>query len=230
MKRMSVLLALGLLSGCAAAEMQMPAALAAGGERIVFENMSGWNKGRFDAGSYSGEYKRTLDRASFGHFTETDGRASFAIAGPGIAGTIDGFCRVRESALTFDNLEIKPGKMAYRCEFEADGDPIPARFEVQESRATLAENLNRNARVGEIGLAGEVIRFRSVHHIVGGKLPTADPMGYVFEQDGEAIGALELNGKPVLTLSPGTDLDRRRAMMVAAVALATFWDPGVVES
>ena len=168
MKRMSVLLALGLLSGCAAAEMQMPAALAAGGERIVFENMSGWNKGRFDAGSYSGEYTRTLDRASFGHLTETDGRASFAIAGPGISSTI--------------------------------------------------------------GLAGEVVRFRSVHHIVGGKLPTADPMGYVFEQDGEAIGALELNGKPVLTLSPDTDLDRRRAVMVAAVALATFWDPAVVES
>lgn len=230
MIRLAVLPALGLLTACAAAEMQLPASLAANdSERIVFENMSGWETGRFHAGDYSGSYRRTLDRASLGIFQATEGRASFSVAGPGISSSIDGHCLVRENALALDNLEIKPGKMAYRCDFEVEGNAIPARFEVQESRATLAENLNRNARVGEIGLAGQVVRFRSVHRIVGGKLPTADPMGYVFEQDGEPIGALQLNGKPVLTLPAGTDIDRRRAMMVASVALATFWDPATID-
>ena len=229
MIRFAMLVPLGFLAACAAAEMQMPASLAAGSERIVFENMSGWETGRFDASDYSGRYRRTLDRASLGIFQATEGRASFSVAGPGISGPIDGECRVRESALAFDNLEIKPGKMSYRCDFEAQGNAIPARFELQESRATLADNLNRNARTGEIGLAGQVIRFQSVHKIVGSSLPTADPMGYVFEQDGKPIGALQLNGKPVLTLPAGTDIDRRRAMMVASVALATFWDPSTID-
>ncbi|MGX7894113.1 VV20781 family protein [Tsuneonella sp. HG222] len=224
------LLAAGLLSGCATPAMEVPAALAMGTERITFEHMSGWNRGRFVAGEYAGDYFRTLDRASLGLVNVTEGRGRFTVAGPGISDTIEGDCGVSEAALAFDNIEIKPGKMAYRCDLTAAGRAFPARFEVQESRASLAENLNRNARVGEIALAGQVIRFRSVHKFETPTLPTRDPLGYVFEQDGQPIGALELNGKPYLLLPAGTDLDRRRAMMVASVALATFWDPGVIDS
>ncbi len=219
-----------LLSACATPDMALPPSLSsAAGERVTFEQMSGWNEGHFIAGEYSGEYRRTLDRAQLGIVKLTEGRGDFFVAGPGISSTIEGSCGVREGALSFDDLEIKPGKMAYRCDFSADGQPIPARFEVRESRKGLAENLNRYARVGEIGLAGQVIRFRSVHHFATPTLPTSDPLGYVFEQDGKPVGALQLNGKPVLTLPAGTDIDRRRAIMVASVALATFWDPDVVE-
>jgi len=226
-----VLLAAGFTAACATPAMEVPASLtAAQGERISFEHMSGWNKGRFLAGDYAGDYFRTLDRGSLGIVSLTEGRGRFTIAGPGISDTIEGDCSVREAALAFDNVEFKPDKMAYRCDLTTAGRAIPARFEVQESRATLEDNLNRNARVGEIALAGQIISFRSVHRFEVPTLPTRDPLGYVFEQDGEAIGALELNGKPVLTLPAGTGIDRRRAMMVAAVALATFWDPGVMDS
>ncbi|MXO61204.1 hypothetical protein GRI89_16795 [Altererythrobacter salegens] len=227
MIRIALLAPMGLLAACTTAEMKMPSNLAdAGGERISFENMSVWNKGRFLAGSYSGGYERTLDRLSlFDLFKQDSGRASFTIAGPGISSTIEGHCRVRERALTLDSLEFKPGKMAYRCDLEAEGQPIPARFEVQESRKGLAENLTRNARRGEIALAGDIVSFRSVHDVAGTVLPVENPIGYVFEQDGKAIGALQLNGKPILTMPSGTEIGQRRAMMVASVALATFWDP-----
>ena len=227
MIRFALLAPLGLLAACTAAEMEMPASLAdAGSERIAFEHMFGWNKGRITAGAYSGNYQRTLDRTSlFNLFRQESGSASFTIAGPDISSTIEGHCRVRERALTLDSIEFKPGRMAYRCDFEADGRPIPARFEVQESRKGLAANLTRNARRGEIALAGDVVSFRSVHEMAGAVLPVENPIGYVFEQDGRAIGALQLNGKPIFTLPAGTEIGRRRAMMVASVALATFWDP-----
>lgn len=225
MKPIAPLMSLALLAACAPAQMQLPSSLSAG-HSITFEDMSGWRSGHFVAGEYSGSYKRTLDRLSlFRLFEQTDGRASFTVAGPAISSTIEGYCDVRERALTFDDIEIKPGRMAYRCDFEADGLPIPARFEVQESRRGIAANLSRNARRGEIALAGEIVGFRSVHEVVGGIVPVEDPIGYVFEQDGEAIGALQLNGKPVLTMSGRLDRDQRRAVVVASVALATFWDP-----
>lgn len=232
MRGLSALLPLALLSACAAAQMQLPAHLAdTASERITFENMSGWRHGRFTAGEYSGGYERGLDRLSlFSLVKLTDGHAEFTVAGPGISSTIEGFCHVRERALTFDDLEFKPGRMAFGCDLSADGRPIPARFELQESREGLAAKLTRNARRGEIALAGEIVGFRSVHRIEGGALPVENPIGYVFEQDGREIGALQLNGKPVLILPAGTSLDRRRAMIVASVALATFWDPAAVDS
>jgi hypothetical protein len=227
MKPIATLLPLALLAACAPAQMHLPAHLAAG-EQIAFNDMSNWTHGRFNAGDYAGGYERNLDQLSIFAFRQTDGRASFTIAGPGISSTIEGYCGVRERALVFDDFEFNPGRMAYRCDLEAEGHPIPARFEVQESRKGLAANLTRNARVGENALAGEIVRFRSVHDVAGSRWPVENPLGYVFEQDGREIGALQLNGKPVLTLPAGTDIDRRRAMMVASVALATFWDPAAV--
>lgn len=227
MIRIVSLAPLGLLAACTAAQMQLPVSLTAtDSEKVAFGNMSGWNRGSFTAGGYSGRYERKLDRLKLlDLFEQADGRASFTISGPGISSTIEGYCRVRERALQLEGVEFKPSRMAYRCDLEADGKPIPARFEVQESRKGLAANLTRNARRGEIGLAGDVVSFRSVHEVAGAVLPVESPIGYVFEQDGKAIGALQLNGKPVLILPAGTELGRRRAMMVASVALATFWDP-----
>jgi hypothetical protein len=218
-----------LLAGCASAQMRLPPSLAAAGERIPFERMSGWTQGHLVAGDYRGHYERGLTRAELDSVKETRGYTRFVLEGPGISSTIEGRCGVRQRSLVLGPVEITPEPMAFGCDFTAEGRPIPARFELQESRASRADNLNRYARRGEIGLAGQVISIRSVHHIQGTSLPVASPIGYVFEQDGRTLGALELNGKPVLILPPDTDPDRRRAMVVASVALATFWDPDSVE-
>jgi len=228
MKCLAFLLAPALLlAGCAPAQMRLPQSLATASERIPFDHMGGWTRGHFVAGEYRGSYERGLDRAELGILKLTDGFTKFAVEGPGISSTIEGQCGVRQRSLLLSALEITPQPMAFGCDFTAEGLPIPARFELQESRRSAAD-ATRNARRGEIGLAGQVISVRSVHHIEGSALPVMTPIGYVFEQDGRQIGALELNGKPVLILPPGTDLDRRRAMMVASVALATFWDPDAV--
>lgn len=218
-----------LLAACAPAQMRLPPSLAVASEQIPFEQMNGWTRGHLVAGEYRGDYERGLARGRFGLVKLTGGYTRFALEGPGISSTIEGSCGVRQASLALESVEIAPAPMAFGCDLTADGRPIPARFELQESRASAADNLNRYARRGEIALAGQVIGIRSVHRLQGTSLPVATPIGYVFEQDGQAIGALELNGKPVLRLPPGTDLDQRRAMMVASVALATFWDPDVVD-
>lgn len=233
MRRILLAAPLLLATACStfpAAQMRLPGNIAPDAERQPFAEMTGWRNGSFAVGDYRGTYRRQLDRLSvLGLFKSTRGIADFTIEGPGIASAIEAECDVRERALTVDEVEFKPERMALYCDFHDDDGRIPARFELQESRRFGADILTRNARRGEIGLAGEIVQFRSVHEIEGGALPVEDPIGYLFEQDGRAIGALELNGRPVLIVPPGTSLERRRAMTVAATALATFWDPEVVE-
>ena len=202
--------------------MRLPASLAAA-ERIEFDGISGWERGEFRAGDYAGGYERSEERIGFFDTVKaTRGHSAFVIEGPEIGSTIEGHCRMREGSLDFGLFEVINRKMAYRCEFTADGHPIPAYLELQESRANVWRPY---ARRGEMALDGEVVQVRSVHDIVGGKLPTGAPIGYVFEQDGRPVGAVELNGRPALIVPAGTDPALKRTLTVAALALGVFWDP-----
>jgi NAD(P)-dependent dehydrogenase (short-subunit alcohol dehydrogenase family) len=60
------------------------------------------------------------------------------------------------------------------------------------------------------------------HHRVAKALT---PIGYVFEHEGQAVGAVEINGTPVITHSPHTEDVMRRAILIASLALGLFWDP-----
>lgn len=217
------------LSGCAAAQMQLPTSLSgAGAVRTEFTGITGWTHGRFAAGPYSGGYERSAERLSFPGFTDKSGHSEFTIAGPEIYSTIEGFCRMREHEIDAHFVDVTVNPMAYRCEFSADGIPIPAWLELQEVNR-LAAPLNRYERRGEIALDGEIVQIRSVHHIDGSPLPTAAPIGYVFEQRGRVVGAVELNGRPVLFVPSGTRPELARTMTVAALALGVFWDPAEVD-
>jgi hypothetical protein len=39
------------------------------------------------------------------------------------------------------------------------------------------------------------------------------------------VGAVELNGTPVLRVAPEADASTRRAIVLAALALGILWDP-----
>ena len=133
---------------------------------------------------------------------------------------------MREHALDLGLAEVNTRPMAYRCDFTAEGRAIPARFELQEIVGG-GSAIVRSERHGEIALGGETVRFRSVHHIAGTRMPSLTPVGYVFERGGREIGALELTGRPALLLPAETDPSVARTVAVAAVALGTFWDPAV---
>lgn len=224
------LLALPLLTGgCAAirpVEMRLPSALAANSARLPVEGIGGWTHGRFRTGDYTGGYERSEERlAFFDTFIRNSGHADFTIAGPGISSTIEAACRMRERVLDLDIMEFTPGPMAFRCEFTADGRAIPARFELQEVRSGIGGALSREERRGEIALGGEIVQIRSVHKLEGSPIEMASPIGYVFEQDGRPVGAVEINGSPVIFVGDLTDQGLARTITVGAMALAIFWDP-----
>ena len=132
---------------------------------------------------------------------------------------------MRERVLDLGIMEFTPGPMSYRCEFTADGRAIPARFELQEVRSGIGGALSREERRGEIALGGEIVQIRSVHRLEGSPIEMASPIGYVFEQDGRPVGAVELNGSPVIYLADAADEGLARTIVVGAMALAVFRDP-----
>lgn len=213
------------LPACAPAQIQLPTTLSEG-SRSEFVGIGGRPSGQFSLGEYSGRFNRTLDRFTFDPVVERTGFSDFVIAGPEIGSTIEGRCDFREHALDFGAIEATLRPLAYRCDFSADGRAIPARFELREVVGG-GSAIFRYERRGEIALGGEVIGFRSVHHLAGSRMPALTPVGYVFEQRGRALGALELTGRPALIVAPGVDPGAARTMTVAALALATFRDPAI---
>lgn len=202
--------------------MQLPDNLATA-SRVEFDGIGGWRSGNYTAGSYAGRYERSSDRLSyFDTINESRGHSEFTLAGPDLPDAIEGRCRMRESSLDLGLVEVTTRPMAYRCEFRTGGQPIAASLELQEYNGKA---LNRYERRGRLTLAGETVDIRSVHHLAGTSMPVSTPIGYVFEQRGRPVGAVELNGKPALMIEPGASPELRRALTLAALALGVFWDP-----
>jgi hypothetical protein len=231
MKRVTPFLACVLVAACAPAQMRLPTSLVEAPVRTEIAGIGGHASGRFTAGSYGGVFERSLEKWSFSDTAiARSGHSYFSLSGPEIGSTIEGHCGMRERALSLgSSVEVTVRPMAYRCEFTADGRPIPARFELQESNGKGLAAF-RYERRGEIALGGEIVQMRSVHHIDGSSLPTITPVGYVFEQDGRQIGAIDLANRPALVLPASLDRGLARTVTVAALALATFWDPAIHDS
>jgi hypothetical protein len=217
---------IALLSACSVAQMRLPSGLAASAVRTPIEGVGGGTRGQFRAGAYRGSFTRSEQRlVLFETLVRNYGHGEFRIEGPEISSSIEAHCRMDERLLDFGVIEFKASKLAYRCDFTAEGRPFPARFELQEASSGLGGALNRHERRGELALGGEIVQFRSVHKLEGSPIEVASPIGYVFEQNGRPMGAVELNGTPIMILPSGLDAGLRRTLSVAAVGLAIFWDP-----
>jgi hypothetical protein len=212
------------LAGCATAQMRLPDNLATA-SRVEFEGIGGWRSGDYTAGGYAGRYERSSDRLSyFDTVNESRGHSAFTLAGPDLPEPIEGRCRMRESSLDLGLFEVTTRPMAYRCEFNAGGAPVDASLELQEFNGSGAA-MTRYERRGRVVFAGEIVEIRSVHHIAGTSMPVLTPIGYVFEQNGRPVGAVEINGRPALMIEPGASPELRRTLTLAALALGVLWDP-----
>lgn len=222
MRRFVLILSAIALAGCASAQMRLPENLATA-SRVEFQGIDGWRSGDYTAGGYSGHYERSSDRLSyFDTVNESRGHSEFTLAGGDVPEAIEGRCRMRESSINLGLVEVTTRPMAYRCEFRLDEQPMAASLELQEVTNSA---INRYERRGLVSLAHETVEIRSVHHLAGTSMPVSTPIGYVFEQNGHPVGALELNGRPALMIEPGASVQLRRTLMLAAVALGVFWDP-----
>lgn len=208
------------------AQMALPENFLLSTEAIPIHDLGGGTRGSYRVGEYSGSFRRSESRLQFFDVLDLrSGSASFSLAGPLVEGQIEADCRMRERIINIGIVSFTPKRMAYGCDFTVNGRSFPARFEIQEAREGLAGALMKTERRGEVALDRVILQIHSVHDLEGSAFPLATPIGYVFRLDGEAVGAIELNGIPRLFLPRSDDIPLRRAVVTAAMALAVFWDP-----
>lgn len=224
----AIMLAAAAVSGCALepARMALPAPLSAA-PGYAFEGMGVGQKGSFRAGPFAVSFRRSDTRlALFDAIDERrSGTVTFSVSGPDFNGSVEADCAVRMRSITFEIVSFDPEPMAYRCRFLHEGRTLPARFEVQQSRSGVADMMMRQLRRGEIAFDRVILGIASRHRIDGSPIETASPIGYVFTQDDVPVGAVELNGTPVLRIAPEAGASTRRAIVLAALALGILWDP-----
>lgn len=217
------------VSACASiqpARMANVPALAATTETIPMDGIGGWTKGQFNFAGHDVTYKRSESRLSvFGLVERRAGYTNFTLRGPMISDQIEVACDMREYNLSLGDATFTPKKMAFGCDYTANGYPFPARFELQEIREGVGGMLSKKERRGEIALDRVVLSIRSVHKLEGSPIETASPIGYVFLKDGQPVGAVELNGTPRVQVPVTEDVALRRAAITAAITLGLFWDP-----
>lgn len=208
------------------AQMVVPASLDASAETLPMTGIGGWTKGDFAFAGHDIAYKRSESRLSVFRLVERNaGYTRYTIRGPSISDEIGVDCDIRELNISLGDATFTPKKIAFGCDLTANGLPFPARFELQEIREGLGGILNKKERRGEIAMDRVILEIRSVHKLVGTPIEMASPIGYVFLQDGQPVGAVELNGTPQVKLPVTDDVALRRAVITGAVTLALFWDP-----
>lgn len=222
------LLAVGL-AACASiqpARMALPFDPVAA-QTVPVTGIGGGRSGSFAAGGFTGTFTRSASRLAFFDplYERRDGRTGFMLSGPGIDGALQVDCRMRERTVTLGVISFEPQPMAYGCDMAHEGRRVPARLEVQAHRRGLGGLMMRQERRGEIALDHVVLQIRSVHDLQGSSIQMGTPIGYIFERDGFAVGAVEINGSPIVTYAPQADEATRRAVLVGSLALGLFWDP-----
>jgi hypothetical protein len=218
------------LAGCATlrpARMVLPAPLSTDAQMLTIEGIGGWHRGTFSTGSYRGEFERSATRLAFLDplYEQRNGRTLFRLHSTSGEGTTQAECRMKERTITISVVEFKPKPMAYRCDFERDGRPLAAQFELLEVRESVGSAFLQRERRGEMSLDSVALAIHSAHEIEGSPLKLAIPIGYRFEQNGHVVAAVELNGKPVMMLARDATAAQREAVLLASLALGLFWDP-----
>ncbi|TFI56319.1 hypothetical protein E2493_20780 [Sphingomonas parva] len=206
--------------------------IAGAGERVDVTGLSGWHKGRFRIGETGaeGRYRILSSSDHAGGEVAHFGGSRFDLSGPGVAGALSGRCgfdalsrrtrgRIGEVRVT-TSTRLVP--LAYRCEFARDGEVIGELVLDEVARPGLSV---RQERAGHVRIGDARLAFASVHHLDGTMLPTSTPVGYRFEAEGRAVGAVDLNGSRKRLALPD-DPALREATLLGSLALALFWDPG----
>lgn len=204
----------------------MPAELQARTERIELTGMGGWERGQFRLGASEGRFTRRAAQLRVDDFyIENVGGGSFEATGPELGGRLSARCGFHEEE--FDSgIVVTPGaRLAYGCEFERDGAPVPGGLllaEVPASRGALAGR----TRAGELHIGDVRIGIQAIHDMESGRLPSGTPLGYAFDVGGRQIGAVDLNGPDKTIFAPRAAGPEREAVLTASLALSIFWDPG----
>jgi hypothetical protein len=152
------------------------------------------------------------------------GGGSFRLSGAAGLAELAARCTYREGTVNVGPISITPRRLAFHCDFARDGRPIDAALILEDPKDSLGTVHGRDERLGMLYYEGRRIDVRSIHRDQSGGLPARTPLGYMFSQDGQEVGAVDLNGPGKTIFAPRTGAERE-AVIAAGLALSTFWDP-----
>ena len=217
--------------GCAAigpARMALPPGLEAETDRVELVGLGGGTSGAFALAGHSGRFTRGESRLGVFDPLLVFNRASssFEVGGPELERPVAAVCRMRQDSVTVGMISVDTRKMHYGCDFSAGGRPLAGYFAITERSDSLRARLTRTERHGEMLLDATRLEVRSTSRLEGSSWPSETPIGYLIDLDGRTIAGIELNGtRPALYLPRHAEPEARRAVLLASLALAVFWDP-----
>ena len=206
--------------------MRLPTDLASG-IALPISGIGGGNRGVVVAGSFSGNFERNETRLAL--YDAMAEQRNFDLRFFLVEGQTDRRinvnCGMRTSAVTVDVVSVDAEPMHFVCLIDGEDGAPAGRLQLRSVREGLGGMLSLEERQGEIALDGLILRIRSSHQMEGTSLSIADPIGYVLSQNGRPVGAISLNGEPVLTVHSDADARLRQAVTVAGVTIGLFRDP-----
>lgn len=221
------------LSACSVREgrLALPADLESDADRLELRGMGGGRKGNFRLAGVPGTFTRSAARQEIFEsvWVRNRGGGTFSLAASPLNPNLSGRCRYREGELNVGPVSVTPDQLVYECIFHRDGRPIAAELMIADPKPALGNMHGRAERIGYLYIEGQEIAIRSVHHDERGGLATPIPLGYVFEDGGRKVGAVDLNG-PDKTIYAPRNSELREAVIAAGLALSIFWDPADLHS
>ena len=212
------------------AEIAVPSDFAATTERLELRGMGGGTRGGFRLAGTPGTFTRSAERLGLFDplLVRRSGGGAFSLAASELGPELSGRCRYREREVNAGPVSVTPGRLVYACRFSRGGEPLAAELVLEDPASAFGTLHGRAERVGRLHLDGREIGIRSLHRDRGGGLPAPTALGYMFDEDGRDVGAIDVNGGNKTLFLP-RDPALREAVLAASLALAVFWDPAVVQ-
>jgi len=210
------------LTGCASikpAQMVLPTGLA--GEPIPVAGLGAGRNGQFTVGDERGSFQRGRDRLSLFEVVSFDRATTRYELELADGATTQAACVGRQTTVSASVLTGQPRPYTVTCEWKG----------ARSAQLTLTAPSwipgSKSERTGRFIMGGVALELRSVHQVQGSTLPLEAPIGYALTHNGQAVGALEINGSTPRLWRPPAGSPLREPVTLAALAMALLWDPAV---
>ena len=222
------------LAGCATAEMDGFAEVAAKSELVNIEGVGWGRSGNFTLSplGVAGKFRRSAGSSTVNGDKLSQGRVVFDLIGDGEFGGLQAECaHSRETFETSERVSRRAtfgtstliGPYVMTCGFFRGADDIGG-IEVREEQGGTFDG--RTLRSGHADVGDAKMRLASIHAIPGIEMPSGPPMGYAMDFAGGGEAMLHSNGSTQQIALPPAGRDERTAALLSGIALALVWDPG----
>lgn len=214
--------AVSFLAGCStlsSVQMQLPAGLSENSERVEVRGLQAGQTGSAEVDGQALQFKRKAVQFELGNVAAANSDVEFTLAAPSDAATRT-TCRMRQRDINVGDLFFNAKPFAFQCTFSA---PHDASLTLLEGNALSRISLLQERR-GELRFQGRSLNVRSIHEGTGLAIASTKPLGYVIEENGKAVSAVQISGTPMVYLPAKADNALRQASLQATLALALLWE------